>query len=741
MRMAAPRPVLLPALALAVLLFAAVPAAAQSGMAPNGASPGVLHPDAAAEACGVARNADVPLPPDLLPVRQAFADARCLEAEGALDAAAAAYADLLQTGGLAEGPRVAAGLGVLRTRAALGRHEAAAEALVPLTERIGAVWGLHERLRETLTAITDPSGAEGNTPPPEARLRYLRIYAEAALPAPEDAELLERLLALARQFGRAALQRDLPVKLWRQPADRESAERWSDVPDSREGAGYHLLPNDYLLRARRLYDLRLFDLLAEELEALPLPAVPPETRRELGRIYFRALLRLREHHKAVVQVNDPALLERFAFDERQRLIWELRAQQRRRNIRSIIKRVADLEALAPQDAELPAVFLELVRYNAQRGDWPTLVYWAERITQDFPQSPQAADAYWLVAWHAYEQGDLERMLTWLQRGIAAGESFHPVDRARLHYWKGRAHALQGEQAAAEEAWATVRERWPYGIYAELAAMARDGGSFALQPHPPEPDGALGAPRPAPEALWRVAGAREGAFYEAVGERHLARQNLLQVLLGSLPRPAVEEMAALLSWLGRHDLQLRLIANHRLGELRDQRPHDSPLFRQAYPRPHWPVVREQARAQGLDPFFVLAIMREESRFITDADSRVGARGLMQLMPSTAEWMADRHGLAYDPATLHEPEMNIPLGAAYLRRMVQRFPEHPHYAVAAYNAGPGTVSRWQERLGSLPLDEFVERVPYRETQNYVKRVVLSYLVYRRLYGHEAGGDGAS
>jgi soluble lytic murein transglycosylase len=95
------------------------------------------------------------------------------------------------------------------------------------------------------------------------------------------------------------------------------------------------------------------------------------------------------------------------------------------------------------------------------------------------------------------------------------------------------------------------------------------------------------------------------------------------------------------------------------------------------------------------------------------------------------VAKRNGLAYDEGLLHTAEFNIPLGVIYLKRVLERFDGNPLYAAAAYNAGPGNAKRWVSRYGKLPLDEFVERIPFGETQRYVKRVFLSYVVYTKLY----------
>jgi soluble lytic murein transglycosylase len=203
------------------------------------------------------------------------------------------------------------------------------------------------------------------------------------------------------------------------------------------------------------------------------------------------------------------------------------------------------------------------------------------------------------------------------------------------------------------------------------------------------------------------------------------------LLLNLPAPAIQQLAHWLHFVQQHYLQQRLIANRAPGEHVRQAVADSAFWRQAYPPAYWALVRDEAGAQEVSPHFVLAIMREESRFQSNADSRSGAKGLMQLMPATAKDLARRERVSVTEEALFNPELNIPLGVRYLRQVLHRFDWNPIYGAAAYNAGPGALSRWLRTWRGLPLDEFIETIPYEETQNYVRRVYASYLIYRKLY----------
>ncbi|MFN4089486.1 MAG: lytic transglycosylase domain-containing protein, partial [Alphaproteobacteria bacterium] len=136
---------------------------------------------------------------------------------------------------------------------------------------------------------------------------------------------------------------------------------------------------------------------------------------------------------------------------------------------------------------------------------------------------------------------------------------------------------------------------------------------------------------------------------------------------------------------------------------------------------------------VDPALVLAVIRQESAFDTEAVSRAGARGLMQLMPGTAEYMSKRLGVDYSLRGLTvDPAYNMLLGQSYLAQMMDRFGSKV-LAVAAYNAGPGNVDRWLARFGDprsgmVDIIDWIESIPFEETQNYVHRVFEAMHVYR-------------
>lgn len=155
-------------------------------------------------------------------------------------------------------------------------------------------------------------------------------------------------------------------------------------------------------------------------------------------------------------------------------------------------------------------------------------------------------------------------------------------------------------------------------------------------------------------------------------------------------------------------------------------HDASL---RFPTPYRDPLSEAARAQELEPAYVYGLVRQESRFLADARSGVGAAGLMQLMPATAKWVARKVGESgYSPARIQEPELNLRFGSFYLRRVLDELDGSQMLAAAAYNAGPGRPKAWRASLSqSIEGAAFAESIPFTETRDYVKKVLANAVVY--------------
>jgi soluble lytic murein transglycosylase len=157
------------------------------------------------------------------------------------------------------------------------------------------------------------------------------------------------------------------------------------------------------------------------------------------------------------------------------------------------------------------------------------------------------------------------------------------------------------------------------------------------------------------------------------------------------------------------------------------------FSQRFPMPHKAAVLQRTSQIGLDPAYVYGLIRQESRFIMDARSGVGAAGLMQVMPPTASWTAKKIGLTdFKPHQITDRDTNIAIGTGYLKLVLDDFAGSMPMAAAAYNAGPSRPRAWRGQAGAPVLEAAIwaENVPFNETRDYVKKVLSNTTNYAAL-----------
>ncbi len=155
----------------------------------------------------------------------------------------------------------------------------------------------------------------------------------------------------------------------------------------------------------------------------------------------------------------------------------------------------------------------------------------------------------------------------------------------------------------------------------------------------------------------------------------------------------------------------------------------------FPTPHKDLILSYAKSNDLDPAFIYGLMRQESRFVTDIKSQVGASGLMQVMPQTAKWTAKKIGLTpFSPEMLKDKETNVAIGTGYMRLVLESFESSYPLTAAAYNAGPSRSRRWREGP-ELEAAIWVENIPFNETRDYVKKVISNSTLYAAMFTLQA------
>jgi soluble lytic murein transglycosylase len=361
--------------------------------------------------------------------------------------------------------------------------------------------------------------------------------------------------------------------------------------------------------------------------------------------------------------------------------------------------------------------LKLMVLGYLRADREVEATFVDReIITRYPESDAATDGRWRGFWKAFREGRTETARVWAQ-GLS-GQS--GLLAAAGGVWSGRIDEDAGRKSAAIASFNEVARKWPYSYYgwrsryhaAALSGRGTDPG-FRVQDGPVTPPvydlrGLL----PDPERSF-LGVAKDGALPEADSWPADAR---VLAYLGLLPPDRLPA--------GR----TRIVVAHSVGS------HfqgitwagDDPYL--SHPLGYWPALEGAARANRLDPLFLAALVKQESYFDPRSRSWVGAMGLAQLMPFTAEWVGRQIPARRKP--LSDPAYNLQLGAWYLAYTGRLFEGQPILATAAYNAGVGAAKRWRAGHGT-DLEGFIERIPYRETRHYVKKVYGYYWTYRWLY----------
>lgn len=405
-------------------------------------------------------------------------------------------------------------------------------------------------------------------------------------------------------------------------------------------------------------------------------------------------------------------------------------------------------------ADNPARFLEKNHLDlASRGGRELALFAAHRIART---DPDAAISHWspvkarfseeeqayvagqialqlarrhapnALTWYGHAQGaplnDLQ--LGWKARAAmraqdwsslqSAIEAMSEVEqrRSEWRYWRARALKAGGKPVAATDIFLQMSRETNF--YAQLASeeLGPVIGPATTTYKPTEPEINAVAALPAIQralALFRLNMRSEG-----IREWHWANRNLddKQLL-------AAAELAR------RNDLLDRAISSAD----RTQQVHD---FSLRYPSPHRETLQTYTKPLNLDDAWVYGLVRQESRFVSGAKSSVGASGMMQLMPATARWVANKIGMkGFHAGVVNQLETNFALGTYYLKHVQDILSGNAVLATAAYNAGPGRARKWQD-ANPMEAAAYIESIPFTETRDYVKKVMSNSAYYAARFG---------
>jgi peptidoglycan lytic transglycosylase len=344
------------------------------------------------------------------------------------------------------------------------------------------------------------------------------------------------------------------------------------------------------------------------------------------------------------------------------------------------------------------------------------------LPKRFPRSQVRDDATWRLAWLHYRSGDFSAAFASFD-DLAGRSGDNPMRTAAL-YWQARAAEKSGDSEIARKLHRQLVNGDVESYYQTLSARALERLGIPLEDSKISVSSAGVEPDPpmSSEFSFHLVRARELA---AMSLHRLAAAELDEANLYS------RKQASLRLLLMREYFRAQAYA--RSLTVANQIPASNGernLYR--FPLAYWDTIQQKAQERNLDPFLILALIRQESLFDAQARSPAFALGLMQLLPSTAARVAKQVGL--DPPSnekLFEPEVNLTLGTQYLKDLLRRYSDNWFKAIAAYNAGEAAVDRWEKEIVTDDIEEFVERIPYVETRGYVKLVMRNHRIYKKLY----------
>jgi soluble lytic murein transglycosylase len=388
-----------------------------------------------------------------------------------------------------------------------------------------------------------------------------------------------------------------------------------------------------------------------------------------------------------------------------------------------VKAVRTLAEAHPHDPHTEEALNALATWYTVRDDDASAANVFGLMLQRFPAGRFAERAAWKSGWWAYRHDDMATAVNAFETGA---RNFPRSDyRPAWLYWSGRAKQRQGDAAGATARLTLAATDYYNSYYGRLALGHLGDAARNVPARVTAQADVRRAMPPTERQIGLLLGL--GLFDLALSEVQYARR-----VWGDSP--------ALLATAG--------VAQHRAGRLRlgitamrraypqflaaggESLPPE--VLRVIFPADYWQQLQGSARRRGLDPFLILALAAQESTFDAGIRSSAGAIGLLQIMPATGRMVARELGIKpFNTRRLTDPEVNMAIGTEHFADLMERF-GHAAYALAGYNAGGHRVVKWKADRPGMPIDEWIEDIPFPETQNYVKRILGTAEDYRRLYG---------
>ncbi len=495
------------------------------------------------------------------------------------------------------------------------------------------------------------------------------------------------------------------------------------------------------VRAETFLNKSRYEEALEEYEVLlrALPASPFAERWKLDRT--RCLLRLRRTGEAIEALT--ALNTTNSEMDAERLSALVEAYSRRGDKDLMLGALDQLRELHPESGSYASALSWVTAFFGERGERENASRHDQILAEAFPQTDLGREGNWRVAWGDYLQGQQDKARQDFTDHLTRYPASPHVPAAL--YWLGRLAEGRKDSRQARQLYGFLKKRFVHSYYAFLASLRTKelpaeppADEESKEPQPLSPLPALGqiipraGPPPVPlceskkpsDMLRPYLTLRALSLDGPAGQYlddELSERPADPELLLAMSRAKAQEGNSSEALLNARKL-VPSFSEYDFPELPKE------IWDLLFPQAFRKLVERQARANKLDSFVVMGLIRQESAFNPLATSRADARGLMQLLPQTA-WRTQR-GRAAAARKLFEPGYNVRLGCRYLRRLFEKYNLNLEQALAAYNAGEPRVSTWLTGRPFREPGEFTESIPYRETRAYVEGVLRDAEIYRKL-----------
>jgi peptidoglycan lytic transglycosylase len=466
-----------------------------------------------------------------------------------------------------------------------------------------------------------------------------------------------------------------------------------------QGIAFVPTESDYLQRADTLYKLSKWSSAVQSYQMVSSLSTEAKTRMGISMINAG---KLNEAERVLSGINSP-----------ESLFWRAKLKSKQGLDQEASSLYSQIHVLYPSSELAPEGLYNAGRLFQINNDYQNAIKTYDILIRTYPKNEFAEDGAWNLGWIYYRKGMYREALTTFSAFTNSSSTFNA---ANARYWKARTLEKEGKK---EEAMAEYRELagTTTPTYYSYLAQRKTGYTPAypnISPETTQLNPAAAARKEKAEYLIRL-GLPEDARLEI--EKMEALANTQEEFV---------TVSLLYSRVDDYYNSIKVAQDIGL-------PQANTL---SFPQGYKDIVASYAKKYGVDEYLVYSVIREESRFQKDVVSPADAVGLMQLIPPTAKIVANEIGIpGFTTEMLTIPRVNIEMGIYYLKQVLDKFNGDVELALASYNAGPNRAADWKVDFYGLDKDEFVEEIPFRETRNYIRRILRSYGAYKAIYGSSA------